>query len=375
MARLLQTFLSGAVAMTVASPVLAAGQVTYHPGIEVLPISAPGRVAMLLDGNLAAVSRGNYLVSSDDGKTWQKVGEIAPLPGAPKAEGGLLVQSDGALVLVYRDDAGMVFERTPDNRPLPGASLDMWAVRSTDGGKTWGDYRQLIDGFCGAMIDIIRTSDNKIVVPLQDLRYDPPRHVTIVCVSQDDGATWRVGEDLDIGGNGVEDGAIEATVAERTDGSLLLLMRTTRERFWYSLSHDKGTTWTMPMPTEIEASNSPGYLLQLQSGRLALALNPTHPSDQKPWPRLELGATPTEPWPRRVKPRYADRYDNVYREELMLTFSDDGGVTWTKPVVAAKQPGGRLRYSYMIERRPGEVWLVLAGKFLKFNEADFTGRE
>lgn len=334
--------------------------VTYHPKITKLDFKAPGRVVMLRNGTIGCASKGKYLTSKDDGKTWQAQGEIGAGP-VGKVDGGLLVADhNGTLVLVYRDDAGMKLERTPDNMPLPGAALHVWCVRGTDGGKTWSDHYQLIDGFCGAMIGAICTRDNKIVVPLQDLRYDPPRHVTIVFVSADGGKTWHKSADLDIGGNGMEDGGLEATVAQRADGSLLMFLRTTRDRLWRSESKDDGLTWSLPVPTDIKASNSPAYLLSLRSGRLALVWNPL------------FGEGMTE-GPRRVKPRYAERPDSVFREEMCFAISADGGDTWTKPEIIARQKGGKLRYAYMLERNPGEIWVALRGEFLRITEADFLG--
>ena len=50
-----------------------------------------------------------------------------------------------------------------------------------------------------------------------------------------------------------------------------------------------------------------------------------------------------------------------HREELSLVLSADDGATWTKPVVVARQPGGKLCYPFMLERRPGELWITTHG--------------
>jgi sialidase-1 len=336
--------------------------ITYHAKVEPLAFKAPGRALMLRDGTFAAASKGKYFVSKDEGKTWQPQGDITSGQG-PKIEGGMLIEDhNGALVLVYRDDAGMKLERTPENVPLPGASLDVWCARSTDGGKTWTDHQVLIDGFCGAFIGALCMRDNKLVIPLQDLRYHPPRHVTVVFVSADGGKTWHKSADLDIGGNGAEDGGFESIVAERTDGTLLMILRTTRDRLWRSESADRGLTWALPVPTDIKASNSPAYLLALKSGKLAMVWNP-------------LFAEGAKNGPRRVKPRYAERPDSVYREEMLFALSGDGGETWTKPQILAKQKGGKLRYAYMFERSPGEIWVGLKGQFLRIREGDFASEQ
>jgi len=319
---------------------------------------SPGRAVRLGNGDFGAVSMGQYLTSKDDGKTWAKAGEI-PTPKGPAADGGLLV-SDGksGLVLVHRDDASMILERTPDNMPLPGARLQVWCISSDDGGKSWTNHTRLIDGFCGAMIDGIHTSKGRFVIPLQELRYNPPRHVTVVFRSADGGRSWNRRRDLDIGGHGIEDGCFEATITERADTSLLMFLRTTRDAIWRSESNDGGVTWTAPTPTNIAASNSPAFLLTLAGGHLALVWNPVSPTDGRPWPR-------------RIKPRYAEKPDSVYREELQFALSDDGGYSWTEPVVIARQPGARLRYAYLIENKPGEIRMALRGKWYDLSERTF----
>ena len=358
MRRLLPTI---ALALALANWSPAAESLTLHPNVQLQDFRSPGRVTLLRDGRLACVSKGRLLTTADRGRNWTAHAEIPAGPG-PKIDGGMLVQdASGRLALVYRDDAGVHLERTADNMPLPGARLQVWCVRSDDGGKTWSGHQRLIHGYCGAIIDGIGTRDGSMVVPLQELRYNPPRHVTVVFSSSDGGEHWRRSRDLDIGGYGIEDGCFEPTVAQRGDGSILMLLRTTRNRIWRSESKDRGRTWSDPQATSLEASNSPSYLLSLASGRMALVWNPVGPTN---------GAD----WPRRVKPRYAEKPDSVYREELLLAISSDGGNTWTKPQVIARQPGAKLRYAYMFEQPEGGIWLALRGKWLTFRESDFAAR-
>lgn len=336
---------------------LRAAEITYHSQLELLDFKPPGRVVLLSDGKFGCISKGRYLTSGDEGKTWEEIAEI-PRGDGPAVDGGIPIETrDGAVVFIYRDMANYHLERTDNNMPKPGANLDIWSVRSADGGKTWDAPHLLQDGYCGATIDAICTRDNKIVVPLQDIRFEPPRQVTVVYFSEDNGAIWKTSADLDIGGYGLEDGAFEGTVTERQDGSLLLYMRTSRDRIWWSESND-GLEWRLTTPTDIKASNSPAFLLTLKSGRLALVWNQLYPEGKSDWPR-------------RTKTRYAERPDNNFREELSLAFSEDGGETWTAPVVIARQPGTRLGYSYMLERQQGEIWLHLRGQWLSFREEDF----
>ena len=46
-----------------------------------------------------------------------------------------------------------------------------------------------------------------------------------------------------------------------------------------------------------------------------------------------------------------------HRAELSLAFSEDDGKTWTRPVVIIRRPGGSLSYPFILERRPGELWV------------------
>ena len=140
---------------------------------------------------------------------------------------------------------------------------------------------------------------------------------------------------------------MEPTVAELSDGRVLMLIRTHWGRFWEALSDDSGLAWRTIRPSQIESTSAPGYLLKLRSGRLALVSN-----------------------------------GKKGRQELLLAFSEDDGKTWTQQVALARQKGGQLSYPYFLERRPGELWVIAGFAYkenwknplplrLKLNEEDF----
>jgi hypothetical protein len=179
-------------------------------------------------------------------------------------------------------------------------------------------------------------------------------------VSADDGKTWRQGNIIDLGGRGDHDGAIEATVAELSNGRLLMLIRTNLDRFWEAYCDDQGRYWREIRPSRIDASSSPGHLLRLASGRLALV-----------WNRLCAEGKGVV---RRAAVGLAETPASWQREELSLAFSADDAQTWSKPVVIARAPGGSLAYPHIFERRPGELWIAThqTAICLSLKEADFV---
>jgi hypothetical protein len=60
----------------------------------------------------------------------------------------------------------------------------------------------------------------------------------------------------------------------------------------------------------------------------------------------------------------------------MFAFSNDDGESWSKPaVITSDYPNGWLCYPFIIERRPGEIWISLAGggNHMVIFEKDFVG--
>ena len=309
---------------------MAWAQLWLEPRCTRLPFDKIMPVLALSDGRLLKVEGTVFRTSSDDGKTWSPARKIydGPKPGIPssdEASSQLLRTRSGALVLVYMDMSTEKWKWDgAKNEAAPDSRLDVWAIRSLDEGNTWIDRQKILDGYCGALIGTIQTTSGQLVTPMQTM-LDGRRHVTVTRVSADDGKTWQGGNIIDLGGRGDHDGAIEATVTQLATGRLLMLIRTNLDRFWEAYSDDEGRCWRELRPSQLDASSSPGHLIRLASGRLALA-----------WNRL---CAEGKPIVRRAAAGLAETAASWQREELSLAFSTDDAKSWSKPVVIARRRG------------------------------------
>ena len=247
-----------------------------------MPLGVVGPFVELSDGSLLIVEPTGALTSSDDGKTWSDPTPITSALKSSMLEGGMLIRtSNGVIILMFVDRSTFSFGwDDATGKPADNVKGDVWSIRSLDEGKTWTDLQMVMQGYCGAIITIIQTCTGEVVAPVQRLLYDPGRHATSTYVSTDDGASWSNSNTIDLGGHGHHDGAFEATLAELKDGRLMMLIRTTLDRFWDAYSEDKGRSWLEFRPSDIEASNTPAYLARLSSGRLALVWNRLYPEGE-----------------------------------------------------------------------------------------------
>ena len=323
----------------------------------------------LSDGSVLTVQSGargaTTLVSQDDGRTWSDPRPFVyegPPPGIPGV-GPLVRTRDGVIIMVYADQRTYNFSwDSTRGEPREDNRRDIWSIRSLNEGRTWVDRQQIFDGYCGALVNMIQTESGHIVVPVQDLVGDPGRNVQYTYVSADDGKTWTRSNRIDLGGRGPHGGVCEGTVAELSDGRLLMLLRTTWGRFWEAYSDDHGYSWREIHPSQIEAPNRPGHLHRLASGRLVLAWN------------------------------------HLNAQELSIAFSKDDAKTWTEPVVIARyteplatargdaddsvklaallrRKAQLLSYPTIFERRPGQFWIVVrqgTPVWLSLPENDFV---
>jgi hypothetical protein len=293
--------------------------------------------------------------SDDQGRTWVPVNA----PGArqklePTDSGVFLVTRSGALVAAFSNKLEQHWTWDRTLRDAPDASIPLYVARSEDGGDTWS-VQQLFKGWSGSSRDILQTRGGRIIFSATQLQHHPGHHADVTYGSDDDGRSWRVSNCLDFGGCGDHDGMTEATLLERSDGTLLKYIRTPWGRFWRAVSSDEGRTWHPLGPAPLATSHAPAILLRLRSGRVAAVWNPPHPAGERNW-SLRGGdgqwtATPSSP----------------YRGQLCLSFSSDDAQSWSAPQVVAQAstPGGEISYPYLFEPFPGELWLVAMRGVLK----------
>ncbi len=256
-------------------------------------------------------------ITRDGGKTWEAEREITRLPEGRSAHPTAFRSRDGSLHVFFLGYKQHAWDRKTEN-PTENTRSDLWTVRSSDDGKNWSPPQMIFKGYTGSTNGAEETSGGKLVVPFSHYVANPGRLVSRTVVSRDGGETWKPSNKIDIGGAGDHAGAVEPCVIELQDKRLWMVIRTARKFFWESFSEDGGLTWSEAKPTEIRSSHSPGHVIRMADGRLALAWNPDS------------------------------------RRELCLAFSANEGRSWTDPVVVAR---GSVTYPFLLENKPGELWV------------------
>ncbi|MBI4626830.1 MAG: exo-alpha-sialidase [Verrucomicrobia bacterium] len=330
--------------------------IALHQKTEKLPFDYQGPFTRLGDGTILGVEAQEAIVSKDEGRSWEPRRIFDHGKFLASGERALLRTKEGVVLFAFLNRKELDF-RWDQARggPQEGCRVPVYVSRSADDGRTWAAPVLLQDGWCGAVRNMIQLRSGRVLLVCQKAVRDPGRHVTINYYSDDQGLTWQASNVIDhgeYGGYGDHGGGLEGTVIERRDGSLKLLLRTPQGCFQDMTSKD-GATWTNSMPSTIEASDAPGMMMRLASGRVVLLWN-----------------------------RYMDPVKKLgRRQELSIAFSNNDGVTWAMPQVIATNympPGGkdsgyRLSYPYVFEPAPGHLWITtMQGNLrLQLNEADW----
>lgn len=231
--------------------------------------------------------------STDGGRTWGPTTVVwddgANTCGNPAP---VVVGRRGEIVLLATWNAGGDRERAIE-RDAASDTRRVFVLRSADHGRSWSAPREITEevklpgwtwyatGPCHAIVKRRAPHKGRLVVPANHKRLGDGGVVesySQLLYSDDRGATWHLGAVSQCGGN-------ESTVAETSDGGLLLNMRHyAREDSLrlYALSADGGASWSCR--GEVPALPEPrcqGSLLNLtRRGRPTQTLlfcNPHHP--------------------------------------------------------------------------------------------------
>jgi len=336
--------------------------ILLHERVEDLGEFKMGPFTRLPDCGIVTVEETDCCISRDEGKTWESFPLFEPDAGiSVRPERAVHCTREGTLLLAFENEQERRFTWQDDLQDAPEARLPTYAMRSEDGGRTWIGRRKLHDDWTGAIRDMIETRAGHVIFTAMKLRHNPGHHTVMTYTSSDQGRSWLPSNVLDLGGIGHHGGISEATLVERRDGALLKLIRTNWGQFWWAVSTDDGLFWHAIGPSGIPASNAPGMLKRLYSGRIALVWNRPLPEGATSFP-LRGGdgiwsATPV----------------SNHRAELSISFSSDDCETWTPPVVLARKEETSLAYPYLFEAEPGVLWLTTmqGGLRVRLKEKDF----
>ena len=298
-----------------------------------------------------------------DGLKWSEPVAISGDPERSEQNPSLFYGPDGAVWAMYTAQ----LDRQPGKDNMQYTAV-VRRQKSFDGGLTWGEYDTVFpeEGtFCRQPIQILSNgrwifanwlcTDSK-----EGLSGDP----TAFRISDDEGKTWRMVMMPESNGH------VHANVIELEDGHLVAFMRNREAyRIHRSESFDYGETWSVPEPTPLPNNNSSISALRLQSGRIAIAYNPTCTPDPVPgkaaWPGL--------------------------RCPVAVALSEDGGKTF--PMIRYIEQGEgyegeenrtnnrQYEYPYLMQTKDGMLHLAYAAytrlgiKYMRFSEEDVMGKK
>ncbi len=294
---------------------------------------------------------------------WEEPVKVSCDPDRSEQNPSLFPGPDGAVWAVYTAQ----LDRMPGKDNMQFTSV-IRCQKSFDGGKTWGEPQALFpeEGrFCRQPIQVLKSgrwifsnwicSDSE-----QGLAGDP----TVFQISDDQGKTWKTVP------MPASHGRVHANVVELENGCLKAFMRSRSADFiYYSESFDWGDSWTPAKPTVLPNNNSGISALRLNSGRIAIAYNPTctsHPvKDAAAWPGL--------------------------RCPVAVALSEDNGLTW--PMIRHMELGEgfvgeenrtnnrQYEYPYLMQGTDGDLHLAFAYKnrigikYMRFTEKDVMGEK
>lgn len=268
---------------------------------------------------------------------------------------------DGAIWLMYTAQ----LDRQKDKDNMQFTSI-IRRQKSFDNGQTWEEAETIFPtegSFCRQPIQVLENgrfifgnwicSDSELGLTL-----DP----TVFQLSDDQGQTWRSVEVPN------SNGRVHANVVELEKGHLVAFFRSRfADNVYRSESKDWGETWTEPLPTTLPNNNSSISVIKLQSGRLAIAYNPT----STPEPKEGLAS-----WP-------------GLRCPVAVALSEDSGETW--PMIRWMERGEgftgeenqtnnkQYEYPYLMQSSDGKLHLTyaykdrLTVKYMQFSEEDVMG--
>lgn len=329
--------------------ILAASEgITLHKNAQEYPVPYQGPFVRTADNALVTLAGNQARRSDDEGKTW----ETFPAIDAERFQIGdfsVVRANDGTMVAVFCNNKELRRGKWGEGS-VHDWEIPIYSIRSLDGGKTWSEPLAIQRDWVGALRALVTLKSGRIV--LAAMAVAPWQHIIPVYVSDDAGQSWTKTQTISMEGSKINDhdGAMEPKLIERADGSVFMLIRTTKGTFYRSISTDEGQTWSKPESTGIENNNSFGELAKLSDGRWILIWN----RDDK-FPAFGYQPDPNDWVVEDQKFTWFRR-----RDKLSLAISPDEGKTWSDPIVIASNDRDKpwIAYAVFFEPQPGTFWIA-----------------
>lgn len=213
---------------------------------------------------------------------WEEPIVISNDPKRSDQNPSLFMNSNGEIWVMYTSQLG----RQPGINNMQYTSQIRKQV-SNNFGKTWSNYETIFPEsgtFARQPIQILSNGrwiyGNWICSDSNTLAGD----ISAFKISDDNGKSWKHVEVPN------SFGRVHPTVVEFENGHLKAFMRSRlADYIYFTESFDYGDSWSEPLPTILPNNNSGISAIKLDSGRLAIAYNPTSAFNMKNnanWPGL-----------------------------------------------------------------------------------------
>lgn len=301
------------------------------------------------------------------------------------ADGGILGMYDNRANVSYNE--GKTWESYPVFEPLANMRFRKGVLVSTRDGA--------------AIFTFVNEAESKYSWDDKANRPNPDcRRPTYAIRSLDNGRTWVDLQQIDDTYCGCLNDAIQTVGGNVVVTGQELLYKEARHTTRPYVSGDDGKSWVKAdkLDMEMKPGNHQGLieatLTQLKDGRLWILLRSYHGhfyesfsedgglTWSKPKPSIKSTGSPGI-----IKRLASGRLMLMWnaipnkgykrREELSIAFSEDDGKTWTDPLVILRNPGSRVAYPRVFERALGEIWFSVGqGNFRgSLEEADMLEAE
>ncbi|WP_300503683.1 family 78 glycoside hydrolase catalytic domain [uncultured Duncaniella sp.] len=209
-----------------------------------------------------------------------------------------------------------------------------WVVKSTDGGKTWGEREALPEGILGPIKNKPEYINGRILAPSSR---EGKGWTAWIEISDDGGKTWRSTGALPADSAKRTDRtelepiyAIQPSILKHADGRLQIICRTRNAKLATSWSSDNGDTWSPLTLMDMPNNNSGTDAVTLKDGRHVLIYNDFSTLDGTP---------------------------KGVRTPLCVAVSTDG-LNWDNVVTLEDSPVSQYSYPSIIEGKDGKLHAV-----------------